>query len=218
LRASVILRWTLAAGIAALVTVAPVVRYRCVYRHEKRLREVTPSRVYRSGWMSASGFTEALRDHGIRMVINVMEDERDPSLFESYFWGGEVAESTLCEQARVRYVWLAPDLLPAGYAPSERPAAIETFLRLLDDPKNYPVLLHCRAGLHRTGIFTAIYRMEYQGWSPERAWLELKANGFGEYNCYVNNPYIEQYLLHYRPGLRRDPGGTWRVATEGKGQ
>jgi hypothetical protein len=202
LKIPVLLRWLMALAILVLVTVAPVVRYRWVYRHEKRLREVNPGLVYRSGWMSATGFSEAIQRYGIRTVLNVMEDEPDPSLFESYFWGGQVSESALCQELGVRYVWLTPDLAPADAVGVERPAAIDHFLHILDDPANYPVLLHCRAGLHRTGVFTAIYRMEYQGWSPLRAWHELKENGFGEFNCYADNPYITQYLLTYQPGRR----------------
>jgi hypothetical protein len=207
------LRWLLAVAIALLVTVVPIVRYRWVYRHAKRFREVERGLVYRSGWMSAPGFIEAIREQGIRTVINLMEDEADPALFQSYFFGGSVPESELCRQLKVNYINLAPDLLTPDRLAKERPAAIEAYLRILDDPKNYPVLLHCRAGLHRTGIFTAIYRMEYQGWTPFEAWREMKANGFGEYNCFADNPYISQYILNYRPGLR---AGTRQLKTVDK--
>ena len=199
------LRWVMAGAIALLVTVVPVVRYRWVYRHAKRFREVTPGLVYRSGWMSAPGFEELVRRYQIKTVINLMEDEADPILFQSYFLGGGSRESALCKKLNVRYVLLAPDLLPRPAVAAERPRAIEEFLRLLDDPKSYPVLWHCRAGLHRTGVFTAIYRMEYEGWTPLEAWREMKAHGFGEYNCFADNPYITQYVLSYRPGLRQGP-------------
>jgi tyrosine-protein phosphatase SIW14 len=198
------LRWTMAGVIALLVTVVPLVRYRWVYRHSKRLREVVPGRVYRSGWMSAPGLEEAIRTLKIRTVINLMEDEEDPILFKSYFFGGDIRESDLCKRLGVRYVLLKPDLLPANEVPAKQPEAIAQFLRLMDDPKTYPVLWHCRAGLHRTGIFTALYRMEYQGWTPLAAWEEMKANGFGEYNCFADNPYISQYLLTYKPRTRAE--------------
>jgi hypothetical protein len=206
------LRWLMAAAIAAFVLVVPVVRYRWVYRHSKRLREIVPGRVYRSGWMSAPGFEEAVRRYHIRTVINLMEDEADPTLFQSYFLGGGVRESELCRRLGVRYVLLVPDLLPADHPPEERPAAIGQFLRLLDDPRSYPILWHCRAGLHRTGVFTAIYRMEYEGWAPLDAWREMKSHGFGEYNCFADNPYISQYILSYQPGHRPAAPASARAA------
>jgi hypothetical protein len=45
----------------------------------------------------------------------------------------------------------------------------------------------------------AIYRMEYEGWSMRDAFLELKANGFGESTCNSANDYVAQYVLSYRP-------------------
>lgn len=196
------MRWFLAGSILFLVLVVPAMRYRWVYRHSKRLREVVPGRVYRSGCLSAAGLEEAIRRYHLRTVINLMEEDTDPFLFRSYFFGGGVHEKELCQRLGVRYVVIRPDLLPPTRLPAERPRAIDQFLALLDDPDTYPVLWHCRAGLHRTGVFTAIYRMEYQGWTPLAAWQELKANGFGEYNCFADNPYITQYVLTYRPGLR----------------
>jgi tyrosine-protein phosphatase SIW14 len=72
----------------------------------------------------------------------------------------------------------------------------------MDDPTNYPVLIHCRAGLHRTGVLAAVYRMEYDGIGSEEAIQELKAHGFGEWPCTSANDYIKQYILTYRRGLR----------------
>jgi hypothetical protein len=48
----------------------------------------------------------------------------------------------------------------------------------------------------------AVYRMEYQGWSPSEAIREIKANGFGEWPCSASNDYIMQYVLTYRRGIR----------------
>jgi tyrosine-protein phosphatase SIW14 len=65
------------------------------------------------------------------------------------------------------------------------------------------VLLHCKAGLHRTGVLVATYRLEYEGWTPAAALAELRANGFGEWASTAANDYILDYILAYRPGVRR---------------
>ena len=39
------------------------------------------------------------------------------------------------------------------------------FLAVMDNRANYPVLVHCFAGIHRTGTMCAVFRMEYHGWS-----------------------------------------------------
>ncbi len=199
---STIVRWTLGITIALFVTVVPAVRFRWVYTHAKRLREVTPGILYRSGELTADGFREAVDQLGIRTIVNLQDEWPDPDLAVDYFSGRTVKERDLCRQLGVRYVYIPPDLIPPTQLPDHRPEAIDRFLRLMDDPTNYPVLIHCRAGLHRTGVMTCVYRMEYQNWSRQEALTELKANGFGEYPCNVHNDYIVQYIATYRPHVR----------------
>ena len=201
------LRWALCGAIVVLVGVVPVVYYRAAYAHGKRLRVVVPGRIYRSGQMTVAGFEDTLKDLNIRTVVNLQEEYPDPDLKKSYFNWGTVRESTLCEQLRVKYVFIAPDLVPHRQAPERRPEAIEKMLAILDDPDNYPLLIHCRAGLHRTGCMVAIYRMEFEGWSPQRAVAEMRAHGFGDAACTSANEYVYQYVTSYRRGLRRASGG-----------
>jgi hypothetical protein len=196
-------RWILGATIALLVVGVPVVYYRWGYTREKRLREVTPGVLYRSGKMTADGFRDTLKRYQIRTVINLMDEYPDPPQTRHYFSRSEVCESEVCRELGVRYLWLPPDLISRRKVPAERPKAIDRFLAVMDDPANHPVLIHCHAGLHRTGVMAAVYRMEYDGWTPARAIRELKDLGFGEFACSSSNDYILQYLLNYQRGLRR---------------
>lgn len=43
-----------------------------------------------------------------------------------------------------------------------------------------PVYIHCRHGRDRTGMAVAIFRIQSEGWSPEKALKEAKAYDFGE--------------------------------------
>jgi hypothetical protein len=195
-------RWTLAAGVAAMVTVGPVAFYRCVYVHNRRLREVSPGRVYRSGQMTEDGFADAIERWNIHTVINFQDEYPDPDISRDCLGLQTVKESELCERLGVRYVFLQPDLIPRRQVPEHRPRAIDEFLALMDDPSAYPVLLHCRAGLHRTGVMVAVYRMEYDGWGPQQALQELRDNGFGLWASTGANDYITQYILTFRRGVR----------------
>src|SRR6202035_2396734 len=105
-----------------------------------------------------------------------------------------IKESDLCRKLGVRYVLIEPDLVSKYQVPEKRPRAIEEFLRIMDDESNYPVLIHCKAGLHRTGVLSAVYRMEYQGWSHAAAYRELKGHGFGTWACTSANDYVNQYV------------------------
>jgi len=196
------LRWLLVAVILTLIGVVPFVCYRAIYAHDKRMREVEAGKVYRSGQLTAEGFTDWVGRLGIKTIIQVQDEFPDPNLDQRFFGGGTIQETELCRQLGVHYVYLPPDLIERSRVPEERPKAIDRFLALMDDPANYPVLIHCRAGLHRTGVLSAVYRMEYDGLSQEEALQELKAHGFGEWPCTSANDYIKQYILTYRRGVR----------------
>jgi protein tyrosine/serine phosphatase len=207
------LRWALVACIICIVVVIPVVYYRSAYAYGKRLRVIVPDRVYRSGQMTAEGLTEAVRRFHLKTIINVQDDFPDPDLERSFWDQRTIKESELCQQLHIRFVQLAPDLISRREIPQHRPATIDQFLDLMDDECIYPVLIHCKAGLHRTGVLAAVYRMEYQGWSHEDAYNELRAHGFGEWVSSCSNDYIKQYVLSYQPKLRHGAPVTKPVET-----
>jgi tyrosine-protein phosphatase SIW14 len=77
---------------------------------------------------------------------------------------------------------------------------VREFLRVMDDPSNHPVLLHCFAGIHRTGTMCAIFRMEYHRWPVEPALAEMQLYGFDPADMHE---HIEGYLRNYRPRWKR---------------
>jgi hypothetical protein len=192
--------------IATLVAGAPILYYRYSYTFAKRLRPVDEVKgVYRSGCLTADGLAHAIATHKIRTVINLMEEYPDPVLSAGYFDTSAVREAEVCERFGAKMINMTVDTLaPLDARDPEknaRPAAIATFLELMDRPDTYPVLIHCKAGLHRTGVMVAVYRMEYNGWSPAEAMGELKANGFGDFAANASNDYITQYVLTYQRRL-----------------
>jgi protein-tyrosine phosphatase len=196
------LRYAAGAGIALLVIGLPLLYHRYQRTTFKRLKTVVPGKLYRSGQMTADGLRQTVRRLGIRTVINVQNEFPDPVLRRSFLNGETINESEVCNGEGVRYVALQPDLVPPCRIPAERPRVLGPYLALLDEPANYPILLHCKAGLHRTGILSAVYRMEYQGWSAAEALEELKNAGFGDSEATSANDYVYQYVLTYRPRVR----------------
>lgn len=204
------LRWMLGLLMSLFLVVTPIVYYRWDYSFGKRLRVVEPGQFYRSGQMTADGFRQAILTYGIKTVINAQDAFPDPDLHKTFFQRNTIKETEICRELGVRYVHLPPDLISRKQIPDHRPVAIDKYLAILDDPANYPVLVHCLAGLHRTGVLTAVYRMEYQGWDRPQALDELRANGFGLWDSTAANDYITQYILTYRRGVRETPAWTRR--------
>lgn len=197
-------RWLLGILVAGVAFGVPTAYYRSQYSNLKRYREVTPDKFYRSGQFTASGLRTIFRERGIRTVINLQEENEDPFMPEEWLAQPHVRESEICREFSVNYHALfGGEIIPDADAKAgKRPPVIDRYLKILDDPNNYPVLLHCKAGLHRTGILTAIYRVEYEGWTPAAAMDELRANGFGTFASTTKNVYIVQYIANYEPGKR----------------
>jgi putative Ca2+/H+ antiporter (TMEM165/GDT1 family)/protein tyrosine phosphatase (PTP) superfamily phosphohydrolase (DUF442 family) len=61
-------------------------------------------------------------------------------------------------------------------APREKD--VDKAIRLMTDPVNQPVFVHCHEGKDRTGVVIAAYRIRVDGWSRERAYEEMKKYGF----------------------------------------
>ena len=198
-----VVKWAVGVGLAAAIVGVPVLRYRMLYFNEKRFRAVTDGHLFRCGQMSESGFRKQLREHHIKTVINLRDEDADPMLATGYWDKEHIAESKICEEEGVKYIFLTSDdsvglLTRYDATPDRRPRVIDDFLKICDDPANHPILLHCLAGLHRTGLLTAIYRMEYEGVPLDEAVRELRSNGFGDRRCTSNNVYIYEYLMLHK--------------------
>jgi protein tyrosine/serine phosphatase len=55
---------------------------------------------------------------------------------------------------------------------------VEAFLKIVNDPANQPIFVHCAGGRHRTGAMSAIYRITHDGWNADQAYSEMKQYDF----------------------------------------
>lgn len=218
------MRWILGVLVALVALGLPLAYYRTVYENYRRFREVEPNKFYRSGQLTALGFSQMVKQYNIKTVINLQEENNDP--YMPVVWSGpsKTQESELCRANGIQYYALVGSELvtDAELIAGKRPVVIDHFLKILDDPKSYPILLHCKAGLHRTGLLTAIYRMEFQNRSKMDAMQELRANGFGTFAACLSNDYLVQFIELYKPKVRNPvsdpkPGGVAAVNPAGEG-
>jgi len=79
---------------------------------------------------------------------------------------------------------------------SNKPSAeqAELFLKIVNDPANQPVFVHCLGGRHRTGAMSAIYRITHDGWSADQAYLEMKRYDF-EYG--MGHGSLKRYVFAF---------------------
>lgn len=77
------------------------------------------------------------------------------------------------------------------------PWQFSEYFKLLDEPQNYPIAVHCMGGRHRTGTFAALFRLEYDRWPVEKTLAEMYSFDFGP-----ASPMQEHQLRTYLPRPR----------------
>lgn len=165
-------RYLLVVAVVVVIVAVPLVHRVEQDRAFRNLHVVEAGKLYRCGQLTPDGFARVVRELGIGTVISLRETRDDKQQYQDQF------EDDICRAAGVRYErftyldWSGPnDTMPAM-------ANVRKFLDLMaDDAVPKPVLIHCFAGIHRTGGHVAGYRIERQGWTNAEAWAELRSMG-----------------------------------------
>ncbi len=66
------------------------------------------------------------------------------------------------------------------------PEEIVAFLKVMQDPEQQPVFVHCLHGADRTGMMCAFYRIVVQDWSKEEAINEMRNGGYNFHEMWHN--------------------------------
>ena len=116
---------------------------------------------YFRGAQPEAGDYADLASLGVKTVIDLTQD-------------GDASEPSLVQRAGMKFFRIE---MTTHETPSD--AKVAQFLKLVNDPANQPVYVHCQGGRHRTGVMTAVYRMVNEGWTADRAFAEMKQYKFG---------------------------------------
>jgi len=185
--------WQAAAGtvVVLVLIIGPIVYAEREVAHRRNFRVVRDGVLYRSGRMTRDALKRVINDYGIKTVICLRDGSTAP----------DRAEEAFCNREEINFVRIPPNRWDetGGEPPAEE--GVRKFREVLSDPRNHPVLLHCLAGIHRTGIFTAIYRMEFEHWINEQAMEEMRACGYVELDEHSD---VSNYLEQYRPQWSKD--------------
>jgi protein tyrosine phosphatase (PTP) superfamily phosphohydrolase (DUF442 family) len=66
-------------------------------------------------------------------------------------------------------------------------------MRILSDPANRPIVIHCQHGADRTGAMMALYRIVVQGWTKADAIREMNAGGYHHSSWFSN---LDRYVAN----------------------
>ena len=122
----------------------------------KRFGIVAEGKVYRSGELTPSALARVVKENKIKTIVDLGAFKDDPA-------GEERERQTADAIGVVRYQFLLE-----GDATGNANYYLQA-LRIMNDPAQQPVLVHCGAGTHRTGCAVAMYRTIVEGVSREEA-------------------------------------------------
>ncbi|HEY7307770.1 MAG TPA: tyrosine-protein phosphatase [Gemmataceae bacterium] len=178
---------------------APIVLAIHQQAQTRNFRVVQPGVLYRSGQLTNEGLKRIINDYRIKTVINLRDGQTR----------ADVAEEEFCKSEEIQFVRILPSQWGdvGGSVPVE--AGVRKFREIMSDPKNYPVLVHCFAGIHRTGAYCALYRMEFEHWTNARAIAEMKACGYTNLDDELDIlGFMEQYRPTWMPKVETTPAAT----------
>lgn len=172
--------------IAAFMVGAPIAYYRWHDAQCRNFRVAEAGVLYRCGQLPIPTLERVVAERGIRTVISFRDGESAIDR-EEEAW----VQARGLKFVRIPHRPWLPDA--SGQIPAE--IGLAEFRRVMDDPANYPVLVHCFAGIHRTGAACAIYRIDYQGWTNAEAMAEMRAMG---YTILDDHADVKGYFSSYR--------------------
>jgi hypothetical protein len=146
--------------------------------HLRRFAVVQEGVLYRSAQPTAGGVLQLVEGLGVKTVVCLRRelpqlcrgflDPRQPS--------GPAEGDLVTRLGATHRRWLMGG---EAHWPWFSGQQFEDFFRLMDEPANFPVAVHCIGGRHRTGTFVALYRMEYDRWDVDAAVREMYSFNFG---------------------------------------
>jgi tyrosine-protein phosphatase SIW14 len=125
---------------------------------------------------------QSLKDLGVTHVVDLRNDPTD-------------YEKTEVEKLGMKYINIS---MSGWKTPKDR--QLEEFLQIMNDEATGKVFIHCKAGIHRTGVAGAVYRFTKYGWDYDKAYREMKNYNFssglvhGSLKSYVKDYYAEKMV------------------------
>jgi len=164
-----------------------------------RFEEISKDKVYKSALISPSRLESYLLDKKIKTVIDLMDPGVQDALNPAKQIHIDAEDDAISKINKKNNLNIKHVNIPSGQVPTKE--TLSRFFEVLDDKENYPVLIHCYHGTGRAQMYSALYRVEYEGWKNEDARQKTRfiVEGFGYKSSFSKGRGKGNFLIEYRP-------------------
>lgn len=124
---------------------------------------ITEGKVYKSGVIPPSEIDTYIKKYHIKSIIDLRfpgtgDDVNNPEIHSEL----NAEKDAVAKIKDITYFNNGSDQVPVQ-------KNLDMFFEIMDNPANYPVLIHCYHGTGRAELYSAIYRIEYENFTNEEA-------------------------------------------------
>ena len=133
------------------------------YKMNHNFKVISEGKVYKSGVIPPDKLADFVKEHKIKSIIDLRFPGTADLVNNPEIPTELIAEKEAASKIEgLNYFNLGSDQVP-------KPENLESFFKIMDNPDNYPVLIHCYHGVGRAEMYSAIYRIEYENFTNEKA-------------------------------------------------
>lgn len=173
-----------------LVVLAGVGKYVYDMHINHNFETITENKVYKSGVIPPDEIADYVEKYKIKSIVDLRypgtgDDVNNPEIPAEL----TAEKEAIAKLKGVNYFNNGSDQIPTQQN-------LDYFFKIMDDPNNYPVLLHCYHGVGRAEMYSAIYRIEYENWNPNDARMDTRM--FVKYSSFDIGKPKGDYLMNYK--------------------
>lgn len=138
------------------------------YKINHNLEIITEGKVYKSGVIPPDEIPDYVKKYKIKSIIDLRfpgtgDEVNNPEIPTEL----TAEKDAISKIPGVNYFNNGSDQVPTQ-------KNLDYFFEIMDNPANYPVLIHCYHGVGRAELYSALYRIEYENWTNDDARLATR--------------------------------------------